>query len=171
MSLPLLPSCRTAKLGILAAAFRGVSCLIGLTLTHACISELEPDVGATRAGTCRPEDTDPFSDVSFRDDILPMFQRSGFQGGCSCHQPGNRSTIGIDQSGLSLLDYASLRRGGNTSGANIVVPGDPCASVIVQKVSNAPPSGARMPPGGPPFMSPEEIALLRDWIAEGANDN
>jgi hypothetical protein len=28
-----------------------------------------------------------------------------------------------------------------------------------------------MPPGGPPFMTPAEIALLADWIAEGAHDN
>jgi len=135
-----------------------------------CISELEPDVGAIRAGTCRSEDTDPFNDVSYKEDVLPLFQRSGLQGGCSCHQPGNRSTSGIDETGLSLLDYASLMRG-TSSGQKVVVPGDPCASEIVQKVSNAPPTGARMPPGGPPFMTTEEIALLRDWIAEGANDN
>lgn len=148
--------------------------LLALTwfaLGDGCITEFEPDVGAVRAGTCRSEDTDPNSAVSFQKDILPLFQRSGRQGGCSCHQPGNRSTPGIDESGLSLENYRSLMRGGNTSGSDIVVPGDPCASVIVQKVSNAPPSGARMPPGGPPFMTPDEIALLRDWIFEGAHDN
>jgi hypothetical protein len=136
-----------------------------------CIAELEPDVGSLRAGTCRPEDSNPDVDVSFRDKIMPLFVRSGSQGGCTCHQPSNRSTPGIDQSGLSLGSYAALMRGGNTSHGNIVIPGDPCGSVIVQKVSSAPPSGARMPPGGPPFMTPEEIGLLRDWITEGAHDN
>jgi hypothetical protein len=43
--------------------------------------------------------------------------------------------------------------------------------LIVQKVTSAPPSGARMPPGGPPFMTPAEIALLSDWVYEGAHDN
>lgn len=137
----------------------------------ACIAELEPDVGELRAGTCRNDDSDPAANVSYRDQILPLFQRSGSAGGCTCHQPSNRSTPGIDQSGLSLLSYATLRRGGNTSHENIVVPGEPCSSVIVQKVSNAPPTGSRMPPGGPPFMTPAEITLLRDWIAEGAHDN
>jgi hypothetical protein len=144
---------------------------VGLIGLASCIAELEPDVGDLRAGTCKQDDSDPAVDVSFKMAILPIFQRSGQQGGCSCHQPANRSTPGIDQSGLSLGSYAALMRGGNTSRSNIVLPGDPCGSILVQKVSNAPPTGARMPPGGPPFMSPEEIELLRDWIAEGAHDN
>lgn len=142
-----------------------------LAFGSGCLTELEPDVGDLRAGTCTSEDSDPAANVSFREQILPLFQRSGSLGGCTCHQPANRSTSGIEQSGLSLLNYASLMRGGNTSQSMIVVPGDPCASVIVQKVSSAPPFGSRMPPGGPPFMTPEEIGLLRDWIAEGAYDN
>lgn len=150
---------------------RMAACVLWLALSGACINELEPDIGDLRAGTCEPEDSDPNTFVSYSRDILPLFQRPGSAGGCSCHQPGNRSTPGIDQAGLNLLNYATLRRGGNTSHANIVIDGDPCRSVLVQKVSNAPPTGARMPPGGPPFMTPEEITLLRDWIAEGAHDN
>jgi len=136
-----------------------------------CMSELEPDVGDLRAGTCVSKDSDPARTVSFTTDVLPLFTRSGSQGGCTCHQPGNRSTSGIDQSGLSLESAAAIRRGGNNSRETIVVPGDPCSSVLVQKVSSAPPFGARMPPSGPPFMTPDEIALLSDWIYEGAHDN
>ena len=137
----------------------------------ACLAELEPEVGPLRAGTCISKDSDPMLQVSFAKDVLPLFQRSGGQGGCTCHQPSNRSTPGIDQSGLSLETYRTLVRGGNMSRENIVVPGDPCSSIIVQKVSSAPPFGTRMPPSGPPFMTPAEIALLADWIAEGAHDN
>ena len=147
------------------------SVLLLVLSSSACIAELEPDVGDLRAGACQNEDSDPNTFVQFGHDILPLFQRPGSSGGCTCHQPSNRSTPGIEQSGLSLLNYATLRRGGNTSHANIVIPGDPCRSVILQKVSSAPPTGARMPPGGPPFMTPAEIGLLHDWIAEGAHDN
>jgi hypothetical protein len=143
----------------------------GALLLAACLAEVEPDVGALRAGTCKSKDGDPNHSVSFKDDILPMFQRPGSQAGCTCHQPSSKGTPGIDATGLSLESYTSLRRGGTTSHDTIVVPGDPCASLIVQKVSNAPPSGARMPPGGPPFLTPDEITLLSDWIAEGAHDN
>jgi hypothetical protein len=140
-------------------------------MAQGCIAAVEPDVGALRAGACKPEDSDPEAAVSFKEEILPLFQRPNGMAGCACHQPGNRRTSGIDATGLSLLDYRSLMRGGNTSQDSIVVAGNPCTSLIVQKVSAAPPSGARMPPDGPPYMSPPEIALLSDWIAEGAHDN
>jgi hypothetical protein len=148
-----------------------VTWLCVLLAAGGCLADVEPDVGALRAGTCMSRDSDATHDVSFARDVLPLFQRPGGQGGCTCHQPSNRSTPGIDQSGLSLDSYRSLLRGGNNSRDAIVVPGDPCASIIVQKVSSAPPFGTRMPPGGPPFMTPAEIALLADWIAEGAHDN
>jgi hypothetical protein len=144
---------------------------IVLIVLSACLSEVEPDVGLLRAGTCNPKDSDPATPVSFKEKVLPLFQRPGNQGGCSCHQPSNKSTPGIDATGLSLESYASLMRGGNMSHDTIVTPGDPCTSLIVQKVGEAPPSGSRMPPGGPPFLTPDEIANLSDWIAEGAHDN
>ena len=142
-----------------------------LILLSACITDVEPDVGLLRAGACNPKDSDPTASVSFKMQVLPLFQRPGNQGGCSCHQPSNKSTPGIDATGLSLDSYASLMRGGNMSHDTIVTPGNPCTSLIVQKVSEAPPSGSRMPPSGPPFLTPDEIAFLSDWIAEGAHDN
>lgn len=136
-----------------------------------CVAELEPEVGALRVGVCEPEDSDPGHDVSFERDVLPLFERSGSEGGCGCHSPMSRRAFGIELSGLDLGSYAALMRGGNMGGRETVVPGDPCASVLVQKVSSAPPFGARMPSSGPPYMSPSERALLSDWIAEGAHDN
>jgi hypothetical protein len=61
--------------------------------------------------------------------------------------------------------------GGFHSGAQIVVAGDPCASIMYQKLSDAPPFGSRMPLNGPPFWTDDELQLLHDWIAEGASDN
>jgi hypothetical protein len=146
-----------------------LACL--LSLGSGCILDrFEPEVGEQRAGLCRPEDSRPDSDVSFEDDIKPLFERSFGNAGCSCHLPTSRRTSGIDLTGLRLDDHAALLRGGDTS-PDAVVPGDPCASLIVQKTSNAPPYGARMPSDGPPYLSPGEQALLRDWIAEGAHDN
>jgi len=140
-------------------------------LGAACLSEIEPDVGALRAGACVAEDSDPTQAVSFQQDILPLFERSASEGGCSCHISSARSASAVEQSGLDLLDYRALMRGGNNSRHNIVLPGEPCSSVLLQKVSSAPPFGARMPPNGPPFLTPDEIKLLSDWIYEGAHDN
>jgi hypothetical protein len=91
--------------------------------------------------------------------------------GCSCHLPNSRRTVGIDATGLDVSSYTVIMRGGTSSQDTAIVPGDPCMSLVVQKVSNAPPSGNRMPSDGPPFLNPKEIALLSDWIAEGALDN
>jgi hypothetical protein len=135
----------------------------------ACVADLEPEIGPLRTGICEPEDSDPEHDVSFMNDLLPLIERPGSEGGCSCHSPKSARPIGIELTGLNLGSPASLRRGGKMSGDQIVVPGDPCASIIVQKVSSAPPFGARMPTSGPPYLSPAERSLLADWIAEGAH--
>ncbi|HKU43343.1 MAG TPA: hypothetical protein VJR89_34515 [Polyangiales bacterium] len=145
-----------------------ISCLLPLA---ACIAELEPDVGPVRAGICKPEDSDPKHDVSFRMEVLPLFERPFGSAGCSCHMPSSRRSSGLDATGYDLSSYTSVTRGGSGSRDTAVVPGDPCSSLIVQKVSTAPPSGSRMPSDGPPYLTPKEIALLSDWIAEGALDN
>jgi hypothetical protein len=137
-----------------------------------CLSELEPEVGELRAGVCKSEDSEPDSEVSFESDVLPLFERTADKGaGCSCHQPAAPRAIGLELTGLDLSSYSALMRGGDMSGDEIVVPGDPCASIVLQKISSAPPFGLRMPTNGPPYFSPREQQLLSDWIAEGANDN
>ena len=131
---------------------------------------LEPDVGPLLAGTCDNADSDPDASVSFSASIRPLIARP--VGGCSCHLPSSTGAgPGIQLSGLDLSSLSSLRRGGNLSSLQIVVPGQPCASVLFQKVSEAPPFGSRMPLGGPPFLSADELALIHDWIAEGASEN
>jgi Planctomycete cytochrome C len=128
----------------------------------------EPDVGAPLAGGCVNADSDPTKAVSYGLDVQPLFDRPGTEGGCGCHTAGG---VGVQQSQFDMSSLASIRRGGATSGAKIIVPGDPCGSTLVQKVSSSPAIGARMPLSGPPFWTDEEQQLLRDWIAEGANDN
>jgi hypothetical protein len=147
-----------------------LSSIVGCAL-GACLGQLEPDVGELRAGVCTPEDSDPAYDVSFKEDVFPLFERMSPEPGCGCHMSMSRRPIGIELSGLDLTSYESLRRGGTTSLEEIVVPGDPCASILVQKMSSAPPFGSRMPSSGPPYFSPSERALIADWIAEGAHDN
>ena len=142
-----------------------------LVCNQACVADVEPDIGPLRAGVCTADDSDPAAAVSFREDILPLLKRPFGMAGCSCHQPSSRRTSGIDSTGLDLGTYTALMRGGDSSGDTIVIPGDPCGSVLVQKISTAPPSGARMPSDGPPYMTPNEIMLIRDWIAEGASEN
>ncbi len=147
-----------------------------LALGACDILDFEPDVGPLQAeisdqvdgglnqpGVGKCGDSDPTTAVSFAAQIRPLTQRS--PGGClSCHGTSQAS-------GLALGSYDGLRRGGITTGTRIVVPGNPCESLLVQKLGLAPPFGARMPYNGPPFFSAEELQLVRDWIAEGARNN
>jgi hypothetical protein len=130
-----------------------------------CFSDVTPDVGAPIAGQCRAEDSDPDVPVSFTEDILPLLED-----GCGCHSPKSSAPFAIDSTGFSVASYATLGRGGQKSGTQIVVPADPCGSQLYQKCGEAPPFGSRMPLYGP-YFTPAELALLHDWIAEGAREN
>jgi hypothetical protein len=131
---------------------------------------LAPDVGPQLTGTCDDADGNPAAQVSFSQQIRPLIVRG--MGGCSCHLPTSSGAgQGTQITGLDLSSLANLRAGGHNSGAQVVVPLQPCASILYQKVDDAPPFGSRMPLNGPPYWTEEEIDLVHDWIAEGALDN
>ena len=75
-----------------------------------------------------------------------------------CHTPGGATPQGLSVGGLDLESFETLRAGGVRSGAEIVVPGQPCTSVLLQKVGAGPPFGARMPLDGPPYLDEEDLA-------------
>ena len=67
-----------------------------------------------------------------------------------------------------MSTLGGLRKGGSTTRSTIVVPGNPAASGIVQKLHGTYATGVRMPFSGPPYWSDAQIALVERWIAEGA---
>ncbi|MDB4974526.1 MAG: hypothetical protein JWN48_2867 [Myxococcaceae bacterium] len=148
-------------------SYRYLTLALGLVVAIGCAEEIEPEVGQLTAGVCQGDDSDPETDVSFRDTILPHMQN--LQTGCTCHNPAG-SGVAIDTTMFTVVNYASVRRGGANSHEKIVIAGDPCGSYLYQKLSNAPPSGSRMPIFGP-YWSRTEMQQIHDWIAEGARDN
>ena len=146
--------------------------LCALVLAPGCVlDDYAPDVGPPLAGSCDPSDSDPETDVSFALDLRPLMNRSGGMAGCGCHTPTNGTPSGISLGGLNLGSYESLRQGGRTSGSEIIVEGDPCSSILIQKLTDTPGFGSRMPLDGEPYLTDEEIQLFHDWVAEGAQDN
>jgi hypothetical protein len=148
--------------------------LFAIALAGGCydvIDPLDPMVGEPLSERCANQDSDSDTDVSFSRQILPVLKKQNVAVGCNCHQPSDPNPIGLEQGGLDLSSHMSLLRGGNNSRANIVVPGQPCDSILWQKISAGPPFGARMPFNGPPFLDDETRQLFSDWIAEGARDN
>jgi hypothetical protein len=145
--------------GVLAAAVAVAAC-----------AQLEPDVGPLLAGVCDNADTHPAASVSFATQIRPLLNRPN--AGCGCHMPSAAGAGPATQiTGLDLSSLSALRAGGRSSGSEIVISMEPCSSILYQKVDDAPPFGSRMPLGGPPFWSDDEVELIHDWIAEGASDN
>ncbi len=66
--------------------------------------------------------------------------------------------------GLSLDSHEGVL-GGSENGP-VVLPGDVAASELSRRIRGE--SQPRMPLDGPPFLEPEEIALIEAWIAAGA---
>jgi hypothetical protein len=151
--------------------FRFSMVLLIAGVSPACLDAWGPEVGprivrGDGGGACADEDSDPATEVSYRTDIVEGLFRTGR---CtSCHTDAG---MGVAQSGFDVGSYTSLRTGGGRSGANIVIDGMPCASILVQKLESSPPFGRRMPYNGPPYLNQDELTLVRDWIAEGARDN
>ncbi len=113
---------------------------------------------------CSNKDSDPKKTVSFAKQVRPILN------GCRCHDPQNEDPFAILESGLTISGYETLRKGGDQTGVEIIVDRNPCASIILQKLSETPPFGDRMPRDGP-YLSLAERTLISDWIVEGARDN
>lgn len=96
------------------------------------------------------------AEPSYSRDVRPVLQRS-CQG---CHQPN------VKMSDLDMTTLAGLAAGGKR-GASFQ-PGAPAESLLVKYVTGE--MKPQMPMGQPP-LPPEQIALLRDWIAAGAKDD
>lgn len=134
-------------------------------LCGGCLDNLGPDTGPPLRAACVDEDSDPATPVLFAADVKPAFVA------CTrCHTPGGATPIGLQIGGLDLSSYASLRAGGVQSAAEIVVAGEPCSSVLIQKLGAGPPFGSRMPLDGPPYLDARTMLLVADWIAEGAHE-
>jgi len=89
----------------------------------------------------------------------------------SCHassEPTGRMRLDDDQPATTLRNVSAM--GVSCSGQDLirVRPGDPEGSLLYRKISeDSPPCGSRMPQGAD-ALSPELIALVREWIAAGA---
>jgi hypothetical protein len=129
---------------------------------------LEPKVGAPTHQPCTNVDSDPAHDVSFSRDLAPILDEYHC---ADCHTPGGKTPIGLIVGGLDLTSYETLRAGGVRSMAQIVVPGNACSSVLLQKLEAGPPFGSRMPLSGPEYLDDEDLELISDWIVEGSHDN
>ena len=121
-------------------------------LANTCLSWTLLVVVSSLIPTATAADIPITAKVDFARDIAPVLQHRCIH----CHQPGN------DKSRLSLATFADL------ASNSYVIPGEPDASHLLDVITAADGEMPLMPKEGP-SLSPDQISLLRQWIAEGAN--
>lgn len=136
--------------------------VVASVLAAACDESLSKLAGPT------PNLEPTFS--SIQTNIFSNTDSAGRTACTSCHTNQGRTPTG----GLTLLpevSYASLVNSPSTrkAGAILVVPGDPDASYLVQKLEGrAGIVGVRMPRNGPPYLTEGQMVIIRRWIELGA---
>jgi len=98
-------------------------------------------------------------EVSFFADVQPLLRAA-----CAgCHQAAKA------EGDVVLVGHGAIVSEGQDRDA-LVVPGDPDASLLIQVVSGEDGEDPAMPEDGDPLTA-SEVAVLRQWIAEGAIDD
>jgi mono/diheme cytochrome c family protein len=91
----------------------------------------------------------------------------------ACHTDEGRtpsSNLNL-KTGVSIANLVNIASVGK-AGAVRVIAGNPSGSYLIQKLEGAPDIvGLRMPRNGPPYLTTEQIALIRQWIQNGAPNN
>ncbi len=116
--------------------------------------------------TCTTGTAAAVTTVSFSRDIEPMLVGAG------CLSAGCHGAVQLSSS-YSMLSYEDMFEAGEEATSLDlcpIVPGDPDASYLIEKLRPFPRSGAVMPYLRPQ-MNDEEIGLIETWIREGAADN
>jgi len=93
--------------------------------------------------------SDTSSLVCFEAEVLPIFQSSCAKSGC--HDAATKSE------GYVLNSYKNIMKG--------IDPGKPSNSKFYEVIING-----EMPPAGEPALTVNQVAVIKQWILEGANN-
>lgn len=111
---------------------------------------IQSDVSAVRADGGAVAAHEP---VSFSQEVMPILEQYCWE----CH--GEETT----ELGLRLDSYERVMAGSDYG--TVIEPGDPDGSLLVDMVE-----AGDMPEEGDP-MPPEQLEIIKTWIAEGAQNN
>ncbi len=96
--------------------------------------------------------------VDFNTEIRPLLSDNCFQ----CHGPDDKHRMAAVRLDTKEGAFATTKRGA------LIVPGDPAASLLFQRISHAE-AGRRMPPSSSArTLNAKQIDTVRRWISEGA---
>ncbi len=137
----------------LAVAYAGLG-VAGLTLalSSGC-QKREVAVASKPAAGALP------AKLSFNEHIQPILSENCY----ACHGPDPGSRKG--ELRLDRAEYAFAPR---KEGGKIIAPGDPDHSPLVRRIESTKEKEMMPPPEAHKTLKPEQKALLRRWVAEGA---
>ncbi|MBB5032589.1 DUF1553 domain-containing protein [Prosthecobacter vanneervenii] len=96
--------------------------------------------------------------IHFSREIRPILSENCF----FCHGPDEKKR----EAGLRLDDESSAKK--NNDGTIAVVPGKPEQSALLQRIISKDPDEVMPPPKQHKTIPPQQIALLTEWIKQGA---
>lgn len=129
---------------------------VAASLASRGVSAAGPAVFDWNAPPAPPADT-----VSYKEDVLPIFQKR-----CAkCHGGTNEEGEVVAEVSLIVIDHRRLMMGSEFG--PVITAGDPEDSWLLEMIAEG-----DMPPEGEGDKVPEEeIAVIRQWILEGAKNN
>ena len=100
----------------------------------------------------------PRAPISFSKEIRPILSENCF----FCHGPDEKKR----EAGLRLDDETSSKK--SNDGVTAVVPGNPDKSALIERIESKDPDEVMPPPKQHKTISPAQVALLKEWIRQGA---
>ena len=98
------------------------------------------------------------AEIHFSRDIRPILSENCF----FCHGPDDKKR----EANLRLDDEAGAKT--SNDGVIAVVPGDPEKSALIARIVSKDPGEVMPPPKQHKTISPAQVALLKEWIKQGA---
>lgn len=105
----------------------------------------------------------PTTQTSYRADVQAIYDASCATT-AACHTTGGAAPLDLSEDN-SWFD--TVNQPATESMKSYVVPGDPGASFLFDKITGAPGAGTMMPLGGPALPA-SQVEAIRRWILEGA---
>jgi hypothetical protein len=103
---------------------------------------------------------------------LSTLQTQIFSAHCTVCHSGGSASAGLNLEAGNAYENLVNRASSEKSGAVRVIPGDAENSYLVQKLrGDANIVGLRMPRNGPPYLTDDQINLVKQWIQDGAKNN
>jgi len=108
----------------------------------------------------------PTTETSYTADVQAIYDMSCATT-AACHVPGGAAPVDLSADASWFL---TVNQPATESAKDYVVPGDPGASFLFDKITGAPGAGTQMPLDEPPLPE-SQIETIRRWILEGAQLN